>query len=94
MKFFTYGVNNTLLEQNGCYTVATVSDGRFDIDLVMLKDEDGKISYEYELYEMQHQVYTWKAPNVGRLNDGQLCNLLYKVITDERMERTAEKYGA
>lgn len=91
MKFETFEIDQQVLECCGCCTLASIDDGRYEIAIVMLMDEDKNTSYEYELYEYQRKVYNWRAPNVSRLDDEQLYTLLSKMLKDERLERMVKQ---
>lgn len=95
MRFETFDVDPQILECSGCCTLASIDDGHYELSVVILMDEDDKnISYEYELYEYQRQLYHWRAPNVSRLDADQLYALLSKMLQGERLERMEERYGA
>lgn len=91
MKFETEKLDENILEPGGDgFELASIQRGDVLLYILVFKDDDGKIQYEYHLNDRQHAKYHWRAPHVGRLNDGQLFKLLYNILEEKEKKLASE----
>ena len=91
MRFETEKLDEDILEPGGDgFELASIQRGDVLLYILVFKDDDGKIQYEYHLNDRQHAKYHWRAPRVGGLKDDQLFKLLYQVLEEEEKKLAQE----
>ena len=92
MRFETEKLDESVLEPGGeGFELASIQRGDLLVYILVFKDDDGKIQYEYHLNDRQHAKYHWRAPRVGRLKGDQLFRLLYKILEKEEKKLASQK---
>ena len=91
MKFETEKLDENILEPGGDgFELASIQRGNLLLYILVFKDDDSKIQYEYHLNDRQHAKYHWRAPRVGGLKDDQLFKLLYQVLEEEEKKLASQ----
>ena len=82
LTFQRYDVDIDKIQPEDCEELASIKRGDIELSIVIVKDEDGEISYEYHLFNRQHAVCHWRAPHVIQLSDDKLFKLMYNILEE------------
>lgn len=82
LTFQRYDVDIDKIQPEDCDELASIKRGDLEVSILIVKDEDGEVSYEYHLYNRQHSVYHWRVPHAIQLSDDKLFTLMYSTLAE------------